>query len=502
MSFGGFGSTLKPAASTPSLFGGTQNTQNNQQKPAGSLFGQSSGGAFGGSSTFGQPQQQQQQQQQNAGGGLFGGANTNAGATGTGGGLFGNTGAGQQQQGSSLFGQPQQQPQQQQQQSGGGLFGSTNTGANTGTGGGLFGSTNTNTNTGTTSGGLFGSTNNNTNTGTGTGLFGSTNANTSTNTGGGLFGSTTNANTGGGGLFGGSTTNSGGGLFGSTQQNQQQQQQQQPGGGLFGSTNTGGGGAFGGSLFGAKPQAGAQQPLGLSTVSSQQSTPPFSKSTRFNDLPDNLKKIFENIDTHIQGQVQISKDLQQRKMGEEALKGQQAIRSVHKDLVNAMATINRDLQQAKDLWHKSEQATQDLITGMNIVNGAKNPQAYGSHLKDHAGFPLEYFIRVTKEMKVRLEWYKTTLEQAERKLSSQTNQAQFTPQVISTSLQAQNSAFFALAAKTATLDAELKKIKDLYRKLWRERNSSLRDPFNELDRDEKQQPGSQADFGMSEMRVR
>ena len=59
------------------------------------------------------------------------------------------------------------------------------------------------------------------------------------------------------------------------------------------------------------------------------------------------------------------------------------------DLVNAMATINRDLQQAKDLWHKSEQATQDLITGMNIVNGAKNPQAYGAHLKDFAGFPLE-----------------------------------------------------------------------------------------------------------------
>ncbi|KAI5892883.1 uncharacterized protein SCHCODRAFT_02627385 [Schizophyllum commune H4-8] len=499
MSFGSFGSTLKPAASTPSLFGNTNTAQNNQQKPA--------GGLFGGSSTFGQPQQQQG----NTGGGLFGNTNSNASTTNTGtggGGLFGNTG-GNQQQGSSLFGQSNQQ--QQQPATGGGLFGSTmNT--NTGTGGGLFGSTSNNTNTGTSGGGLFGNTSNTntSNTGTGGGLFGSTTntntgggglfgstSNTNTNTGGGLFGSsnanTNNSNTGGGGLFGSTNTNTntGGGLFGNTQN----QQQNQGGGGLFGSTNNSN------SLFGAKPSTGAQQPLGMSSLGSQQQgAPPFTKSTRFNDLPDNLKRVFEQIDSHIQSQVQISKDLQQRKMGEEAVKGQQAIRSVHKDLVNAMATINRDLQQAKDLWHKSEQATQDLITGMNIVNGAKNPQAYGAHLKDFAGFPLEYFIRITKEMKVRLEWYKTTLEQAERKLSSQANQAQITPQFITTSLQAQNSAFLALAAKTATLDAELKKIKDLYRKLWREKNASLRDPFNELDRDEKQQPGSQ-DFGMSQMRV-
>ncbi|KAL1727880.1 hypothetical protein EV714DRAFT_253422 [Schizophyllum commune] len=499
MSFGGFGSTLKPAASTPSLFGNTNTAQNNQQKPA--------GGTFGGSSTFGQPQQQQG----NTGGGLFGNTNSNTSTTNTGtggGGLFGNTG-GNQQQGSSLFGQSNQQ--QQQPATGGGLFGST-TNTNTGTGGGLFGSTNNNTNTGTGGGGLFGnaSNTNTSNTGTGGGLFGSTSntntgggglfgstSNTNTNTGGGLFGSnnanTGNTNTGGGGLFGSTNTNTntGGGLFGNTQN----QQQNQSGGGLFGGTNNSN------SLFGAKPSTGAQQPLGMSSLASQQQgAPPFTKSTRFNDLPDNLKRVFEQIDSHIQSQVQISKDLQQRRMGEEAVKGQQAIRSVHKDLVNAMATINRDLQQAKDLWHKSEQATQDLITGMNIVNGAKNPQAYGAHLKDFAGFPLEYFIRITKEMKVRLEWYKTTLEQAERKLSSQANQAQITPQFITTSLQAQNSAFLALAAKTATLDAELKKIKDLYRKLWREKNASLRDPFNELDRDEKQQPGSQ-DFGMSQIRV-
>ncbi|KAL1752395.1 hypothetical protein FB107DRAFT_265564 [Schizophyllum commune] len=480
MSFGGFGSTLKPAASTPSLFGNT--AQNNQQKPAGGLFGAPAGGTFGGSSTFGQPQQQQG----NTGGGLFGNTNTNTSTTNTGtggGGLFGNTG-GNQQQGSSLFGQSNQQ--QQQPATGGGLFGST-TNTNTGTGGGLFGSTN-NTTTGTGGGGLFGNTSNanTSNTGTGGGLFGST-SNTNTG-GGGLFGSTSNTNTNTGGLFGSNNANAGnantggGGLFGSTNTNTN------TGGGLFGNTqnqqqNQGGSTINNNSLFGAKPSTGAQQPMS-SLGSQQQGAPPFTKSTRFNDLPDNLKRVFEQIDSHIQGQVQISKDLQQRKMGEEAVKGQQAIRSVHKDLVNAMATINRDLQQAKDLWHKSEQATQDLITGMNIVNGAKNPQAYGAHLKDFAGFPLDLFRFVRR-------W---------RLFSWEMWRDRGGGRLITTSLQAQNSAFLALAAKTATLDAELKKIKDLYRKLWREKNASLRDPFNELDRDEKQQPGSQ-DFGMSQMRV-
>ena len=86
-------------------------------------------------------------------------------------------------------------------------------------------------------------------------------------------------------------------------------------------------------------------------ISTQQSTaqpgqPLFTKSTKFNDLPDNVKKTFEDIEyvryrcllvtlifgfrAHIQGRVQISKDLKQRKVGEEATKGQDLIRKTHK----------------------------------------------------------------------------------------------------------------------------------------------------------------------------
>ncbi|SRR6266702_1333239 len=90
----------------------------------------------------------------------------------------------------------------------------------------------------------------------------------------------------------------------------------------------------------------------LSTAPTQQPAaqagqPLFSKSTKFNDLPENVKKTFEDIEyaafllpfylmssilvrAHIQGRLQISKDLKQRQVGEEATKGQDLIRSMHK----------------------------------------------------------------------------------------------------------------------------------------------------------------------------
>jgi nucleoporin p58/p45 len=84
----------------------------------------------------------------------------------------------------------------------------------------------------------------------------------------------------------------------------------------------------------------------MQQLAAQSTQPPFTKSTKFNDLPDNVKKTFEDIEyvryrcrfvtlmfgfrAHIQGRVQISKDLKQRKVGEEATKGQDLIRKTHK----------------------------------------------------------------------------------------------------------------------------------------------------------------------------
>ena len=68
---------------------------------------------------------------------------------------------------------------------------------------------------------------------------------------------------------------------------------------------------------------------------------------------------------------------------------------------------------------------------------------------------------------------------------------------ISATLQAQHSSFIALANKTATLDAELQKIKTTYRQLWRAKTGSARDPFNEQDRSS----GTTSEFGLEGLKI-
>ncbi|KZV64880.1 hypothetical protein PENSPDRAFT_151916 [Peniophora sp. CONT] len=457
--------------STPSLFGG----------------GQQSGSAFGGGN------QQQQQQQPSAfgqtktqaqpAGGLFGASNTGNNAAGSGGGLFGqNNAAGGAGTGAGLFGASTTN----NASGGSGLFGSNNATAGSGTGTGLFGASNNNNANTNAGGGLFGANAGNNAGGTGTGLFGSTNNNAGSSTGAGLFGSTNNnANAGGAGLFGSTNAgnNAGGGLFGGNKSTAG------TGTGLFGQSQPQQTSAFGGgSAFGQQQQKPGL--FGASAMSSAPSVqmgtptgpPPFVKATKFNDLPDSLKKTFEDIEAHIQGRVQIGNELKQRKLGEEAAKGQDTIRSVHKDMANVVATLQADITSTRELRARVDQTVQDTIAATQIIDGFRNPQQHGAHLKTRAGFPFEYFSRITDEMRERLQWYKATLEQIERKLTSSAQAVQFTPQIIVATLEAQNSSSLALAERVAGIDADLQRLKGVYTQLWRQQTGSTRDPFNTLDR--------------------
>ncbi|KAL0950127.1 hypothetical protein HGRIS_010123 [Hohenbuehelia grisea] len=472
---------IKPAGSTTSIFGAPkpagslfgQPQQQQQQQPQQSAFGsqpqaQQTTGLFG----------QQQPQQPAATGGLFGQPQQQQQPAATGG-LFGQQ---QQQQPAAtggLFGQPQQQqqapattslfgqPAQQQPAAGGSLFGQP--------------AQQQQNQTGTTS--LFGQPAQQQQNQTGTtNLFGQPQQPAAT---GSLFGQPSQQNN------QQSTLGGGFGLFGGNQSTQQPQQQTslfgaQPAASGFGSTQTTN------PLFGgAKPQ---QSTLGLSAAQPA-GQPLFTKSTKFNDLPDELKKVFENIDSHIQGRVQISKELHQLKLGEEALKGQELIQNARKELVNAASITHSDLAFTQDLKEKADQAVQDTIVATRIIDGFKNPQQHGAYLKNHATFPLEFFTRITMQMKERLTWYKSTIEQIERKLSSTANQAQYTPQSISATLQAQHAIFLTLASKTAALETELQKIKTIYTQLWRSKTGSMRDPFDNLEQ------STNGDFGLGGLNV-
>ncbi|PPQ92234.1 hypothetical protein CVT25_008916 [Psilocybe cyanescens] len=474
-----FGSqTQQQQQPTSSIFGGGQNQpqQQQQQPQPASLF-----------SVFGQNNQQNQQQQQQPNqqqtGGLFGQQQQQPQQQPATTGLFGQPQQQQQpaQPTTNIFGQPQQQQQQQPAQPTTNIFGQPQQQQQPTSG--LFGQPQQQPQQQQQTGGLFGQPQQQQQPQPQTNLFG-------------------------------------GGLFGNNANQQQQTQTGTPNplqaqgtlpASAFGATTTGTGafGGFGGgtSLFGAKSQQPQQPALGYNNqsqgtnlITALQNTggpPPFTKSTKFNDLPEQIQQKLEQIESHIQGRVQIYKDLQQRKLGDEPTKGHEAIRQLKKDLISTATTIRNDLHLSKDLKSKVDQAVEDTIVATRIIDGFRNPQSGNTYLKDHASFPLEYFTRVTDQMKERLTWYKSTIEQIERKLASASGSSQ-TPQSISATLQAQHSTFLALASKTAAVDAELQKIKVYYTQLWRSKTGSVRDPFNDVVKSNE----SGNDFGLSGLNVR
>ncbi|PCH02399.1 Hypothetical protein PENO1_038090 [Penicillium occitanis (nom. inval.)] len=236
-------STTQPA--TGGLFG-------NQQKPAGSLFGNPSGNT------------------QTSGGGLFGGQGTNTSTTTqqggmASGGLFGS---------STATSQP----------ASGGLFGSTAKPATPS--GGLFGSTTTQQ-TGATGGGLFGATNTQQqNTSGGSSLFG------------GNPGATTQTQT--KSLFGTApATTTGTSLFGNTQNAAQpQQQQQKPTLSIFGSQNT----------TTQQPQAAAAA-QGTVVQGVRVDASNLLPTTKFESCADEIKRTIEQIDTYILNQISMCNDV-------------------------------------------------------------------------------------------------------------------------------------------------------------------------------------------------
>ncbi|KAL9714234.1 Nucleoporin nup49/NSP49 (Nuclear pore protein nup49/NSP49) [Leucoagaricus gongylophorus] len=530
------------------LFGGTtNNTQTNSLTSAPALGTPSSQNQQMGGGLFGQQNQQNQQQQQPAvTNSLFGSASTPSQSTtglfgnqqqpATSGSLLGNALTSQSTAGNNLFGNAATQ-QQQQPATGGGLFGSTPQQQQPAAGGSLFGSTPQQQQP-ATGGGLFGSTPQQQQPAAGGGLFGSTPQQQQPAAGGGLFGSTPQQQ----------QPAAGGGLFGSTPQQQQPVQQtgQQPAGNslfgntatapnqtaslfgnagslfgnsgtttlpqtgassLLGNTGTGASSIFGNtsqqsqllpqsaqtnnafgtsSLFGSKPAAAAPQV----THQVQPGQTLFTRSTKFNDLPDNLKQLLENIDAYTRSCMQTSKDLYQRKLGEGLVERQEMIEQMQKELNNTSYVIRNDLRHTEDLKDKVDRAMQDLVVASRIFDAFRNPQSGTTYLKDHASFPFEFFQRVTQQVTERMAWVKTTIEKVERKLSTSAGQVQ-TPQSIATTLQAQNTTFLALASQTAALETELHKIKTAYTQLWRANMSSARDPFDEVD-----------DLGFGSLRVK
>lgn len=59
------------------------------------------------------------------------------------------------------------------------------------------------------------------------------------------------------------------------------------------------------------------------------------------------------------------------------------------DMANVVATLQADITSTRELRARVDQTVQDTIAATQIVDGFRNPQQHGAHLKTRAGFPFE-----------------------------------------------------------------------------------------------------------------
>ncbi|WFD33296.1 glutathionyl-hydroquinone reductase [Malassezia cuniculi] len=433
-----FGAQQKPGGFS---FGGSQNssTAAPTQKPAGSLFGTQSTGAAGSATG-------------NSAAGVLFGQNNTTNTTNTTGGLFGQNNANTGTSAGGLFGQ-----NTSNSGTSGGLFGQNNAGA-TGATGNLFGQNTTGAaNTTTTTGNLFGQSTTGTGTTAGTagGLFGQNNNNNTSGTTGGLFGQN-NTNTAGttGSLFGQTNTGATGNLFG---------QSTNTTGGLFGQNNNASGGLFGQNNA-AKPASGNAMPF---------LQYPFYQRERFNDLPEQQRKMFEELDAFITSQTKIRGELRARDPGTEINRLVSDWHDLETVLQSLEASLEADSIRMQTVASKVERDRNDNVMLYDVARHSKDRLSDGSSFVHWLN---RFYEDAAEQYVARIHRYRANMEQIERHLAFG-QKTQMAPHVIAEIIHDQNSSFMALAEQVATLHAEIDVLKKDYAKWYRARFQSVRDPF-------------------------
>ncbi|KAI8457592.1 hypothetical protein BY996DRAFT_6411533 [Phakopsora pachyrhizi] len=453
------------------LFGGTKNA-------SGSLFGSSNQPTT--TNLFGSNTANQQQTNSAPSAGLFGNLNQQAsGLTpSTTNNIFGaqnqNTNASNVSQTGGLFGSNATTSSTLNSPAPGGMFGATTNSNNLLSGSGLFGSSKPLTSipapASAATAGLFGATNNNSaNTITqppgGTGLFGSNAAQPSQ----GLFGSSVTSTpatgTGATSIFGNSTQTSNNNsnlaqnnnIFGSLN-NSQPRNLNTGTSSLFSSTSQNNNQSLAsGGLFGPK------NPLSMIAPGSgvSQANSIFTRTTRFNDLPDDSKKQLEMLDALIQSQCRYADALKALQLGTEINEGTSLLRQVTSEMYTASASITTSSNLLDSIRQKIDADVSDLLKLSSIIESSQSNQRINNLATQSSSTSssLPLLDPIPNPLKFQFDYFS-----------------------IVPALKAQYSTFMVLADRVAQLDTELRSLKDEYREIWRHQTGSVRDPFAEVDR--------------------
>ncbi|POV99316.1 hypothetical protein PSTT_13875 [Puccinia striiformis] len=258
-------------------------------------------------------------------------------------------------------------------------------------------------------------------------------------------------------------------------------------GNLFGASQGGSNNNIG-SLFGSKPSSAPITPassLMELVMGFHKNNPVFTRTTRFNDLPEDVKKQMEMLDAMIQTQCRHSDTLKAMQLGTEITEGSSLLRQVTSDIHGTSASVKTSSTLLDSIRQTIDGDVADLLNLAAIVDAHHSQRmTVGSHnptesLPNPMKFQFEFFSNKTVDMEERVKRYRQTIDYVELQLKGLFDRP--SPASIVPALKAQYSTFMVLADKVAQLDGALTILKEEYRDIWRHQTGSVRDPFAEID---------------------
>ncbi|KAI8836080.1 hypothetical protein BJ741DRAFT_606737 [Chytriomyces cf. hyalinus JEL632] len=200
-----------------------------------------------------------------------------------------------------------------------------------------------------------------------------------------------------------------------------------------------------------------------------------TNTTRYGEIPLNIRQELDNFETFVQKQIDMSEDI--------ASSG--VVKKIH-DTRALYKSVELKYQGLKTLLDRDNALIQNLrgqvAREMKIADFATRfIDSYNSHRQPSVTFnntdSFQYFVNLTNTLENKLQHYRQTIDDLERHLQSISQKTQYSPQAVAEILKLQHESFLAIAGRIAVAHDSLLKQQDAYLSYRRKYFGDTKNPF-------------------------